>query len=101
MQRQVVSGGRLECTDAHRAGVCKLNRSFRTQLENPDVGNRGIENEIRAGAARVHGKLVQVVERNVRREIDRAVHSRQHQQVQSRKSQRAARRSGGNPIYTD
>ena len=101
MQRQVVSGGRVEFTDAHRAWVGKLNRSFRSKLENPYVGNRGIKNEVGAGPARIHGKLAEILERDVRREINRTVNRRQRQHVKPRERQCAARWSGGDSIHSD
>ena len=102
MQRQVAAAGlRLESAEAHRAGVGKLNRVFRGKFENPDVGHGGIQDEVRASAARVHGKLVEVLERNVRREIDRTVNSPQRQQVKPGERQCTARWSGGNSIHTN
>src|SRR6266478_4193805 len=101
LQRQIFACRRVEYAHVHRAGIGKLNRSFRGKLESSDVGNRGIENEVRASAARVHGKLAEVLERDVRSEINRTVNSRQHQQVKPGKCQDAARRSGSNSIHTD
>ena len=77
MQRQVAAtSDRIEFADAHRAGVGKLNRVFCGKLENANVGNGGIKNEVGAGPARIHGKFAEILERDVRREINRTVDSR-------------------------
>ena len=101
MQHHVATGDRIEFADAHRAGVGEVNRVFCDKPENPDVGNWGINREVGPGPARIHRKLVEILERNVRREIDRAVNRPQHQQVKPSKSQCATRRTGGDSIHTD
>src|SRR5947207_15722002 len=96
----MVSGESMKFADAHRARVGKLNRSFCGKIESPDVGNWGINREVGAGATRVHGKDAEILERDVRRESNRTVNSRQRQHVKPCERQCAARQAGGDSIHT-